>query len=53
MATIAFDSGHPQLGDDLLQTTEALDLTADQRTWVAWQREVYADGAWSGAAKLV
>jgi DNA-binding CsgD family transcriptional regulator len=51
-AEIALSSGHLGLGLDLLRATDSLDLSADQRTMVAWKREAFDGGAWSGASKL-
>jgi len=49
----AFDSGHPELGEDLLRAAESLDLAADQRTWVAYARETFTGGGtWSGATMV-
>jgi DNA-binding CsgD family transcriptional regulator len=49
----AFDSGHPELGEDLLRAAESLDLAADQRTWVAYVRETFTGGGtWSGATMV-
>ena len=52
-ALIAFESGHPELGEDLLRATESLDLAADLRTWVAYERETFTGGGtWSGATMV-
>ena len=52
-ATTAFGSGHPELGEDLLRAAESLDLAADQRTWVAYERETFTGGGtWSGATMV-
>jgi DNA-binding CsgD family transcriptional regulator len=48
----AFDSGYPELGEDLLREAESLDLAADMRTWVAYARETFSGGAWSGATMV-
>ena len=48
----AFDSGYPELGEDLLREAESLDLAADLRTWVAYARETFSGGAWSGATMV-
>lgn len=48
----AFDSGYPELGEDLLREAETLDLEADLRTWVAYARETFSGGAWSGATMV-
>jgi DNA-binding CsgD family transcriptional regulator len=50
-ADFAFSAGQPGLGNDLLRAAESLDLAADQRSQVAWFREVFG-GGWSGAAKI-
>jgi DNA-binding CsgD family transcriptional regulator len=51
-AMTAFESGYPELGEDLLRAAESLDLAPDQRTWVAYYRETFAGGAWSGATMV-
>jgi DNA-binding CsgD family transcriptional regulator len=51
-ATTAFGSGYPELGEDLLRAAESLDLAADLRTWVAYERETFSGGAWSGATMV-
>jgi hypothetical protein len=48
----ALDSGYPELGEDLLREAESLDLAADMRTWVAYARETFSGGAWSGATMV-
>lgn len=48
----AFASGRPELGEDLLRAAESLDLTADLRTWVAYERETFSGGAWAGATMV-
>jgi DNA-binding CsgD family transcriptional regulator len=48
----AYESGRPELGSDLLQTAEPLDLPADVRTWLAYEREIFGEAGWSGAAKV-
>jgi hypothetical protein len=52
-ATTAFGSGHPELGEDLLRAAESLDLAADQRAWMAYERETFTGGGtWSGATMV-
>ena len=51
-AMTAFASGRPELGEDLLRAAESLDLAADLRTWVAYERETFSGGAWSGATMV-
>jgi ATP/maltotriose-dependent transcriptional regulator MalT len=51
-AMTAFGSGYPQLGEDLLRAAESLELAADLRTWVAYERETFTGGAWSGATMV-
>lgn len=51
-AEMAFEFGCPGLGPQFLQATERLDLPAEERTWLSWLRETYADADWSGAAKI-
>jgi DNA-binding CsgD family transcriptional regulator len=52
-ASTAFESGHPELGEDLLRAAESLDLAADLRTWVAFERETFTGGGtWSGATMV-
>jgi DNA-binding CsgD family transcriptional regulator len=52
-ALAAFESGYPELGEDLLRATESLDLAADLRTWVAYERETFTGGGtWSGATMV-
>jgi tetratricopeptide (TPR) repeat protein len=52
-ASAAFQSGHPELGEDLLRATESLDLAPDQRVWVAYERETFTGGgSWSGATMV-
>ncbi len=51
-ADTALSSGRPGYGHELLRAAESLDLSADQRTLVAWMREVFSDGSWSGAAQI-
>jgi DNA-binding CsgD family transcriptional regulator len=51
-ATTAFGSGYPELGEDLLRAVESLNLAADQRAWVAYYRETFSGGAWSGATMV-
>ena len=50
-ASIAFDTGQPGLGPQLLAAAGQLDLSAEERTWLSWQREVYGTD-WSGADRL-
>jgi DNA-binding CsgD family transcriptional regulator len=50
-AELAFEFGRPGLGPQLLRAAEPLDLPADERTWLSWLREAYAEGGWSGAAR--
>jgi DNA-binding CsgD family transcriptional regulator len=51
-AESAFESGDVGLGSDLVRSAESLNLPATLRTWAAWNREVFAESGWSGAAKL-
>jgi len=51
-AAMAFGSGRPGLGPQLLRAAEPLDLPADERAWLSWLREVYTESGWSGAAKV-
>ena len=50
-ASIAFDTGQPGLGPQLLAAAGQLDLSAEERTWLSWQRGVYGTD-WSGADRL-
>jgi DNA-binding CsgD family transcriptional regulator len=49
---LAFGSGSPGLGPQLLRAAEPLDLPADERMWLSWLREVHTESGWSGAAKV-
>ena len=52
-ALAAFESGYPELGEDLLRAAESLGLAADLRTWVAYERETFTGGGtWSGATMV-
>ncbi|HEY3907316.1 MAG TPA: AAA family ATPase, partial [Streptosporangiaceae bacterium] len=51
-AELAFDSGHPGLGPQLLKAAEPLDLPAEERTWLSWLRQAHSGAGWSGAAKV-
>ena len=51
-AEMAFESGRPGLGPQLLQAAEPLDLPAEERTRLSWLRETYAEAEWSGAARV-
>lgn len=51
-AELAFDSGHPGLGPQLLKAAEPLDLPTEERTWLSWLRQAYSGASWSGAAKV-
>lgn len=49
-AEMGFEFGRAGLGPQLLRAAEPLDLPADERTWLSWLREAYAEGDWSGTA---
>jgi DNA-binding CsgD family transcriptional regulator len=51
-AELAFDSGHPGLGPQLLKAAEPLDLPTEERTWLSWLRQAYSGAGWPGAAKV-
>jgi DNA-binding CsgD family transcriptional regulator len=51
-AELAFDSGYPGLGPQLLKAAEPLDLPTEQRTWLSWLRQAHSGAGWSGAAKV-
>ncbi|HXS62568.1 MAG TPA: LuxR C-terminal-related transcriptional regulator [Streptosporangiaceae bacterium] len=51
-AELAFDSGHPGLGPQLLKAAEPLDLPTEERTWLSWLRQSFSGAGWSGAAKV-
>jgi len=51
-AELAFEFGRAGFGPQFLQAAEQLDLPAEERTWLAWLRETYAEVGWSGPAKV-
>jgi hypothetical protein len=51
-AEMGFEFGRPGIGPRFLQAAEPLDLPAEERTWLSWLRETYAETGWSGAAKV-
>jgi DNA-binding CsgD family transcriptional regulator len=51
-AELAFEFGRTGLGPQFLHAAEQLDLPAEERTWLGWLRETYAEVGWSGAAKV-
>jgi DNA-binding CsgD family transcriptional regulator len=51
-AEMAFQFGRPALGPQFLQAAESLDLPAEQRTWISWLRETYAEAGWSGTTNV-
>jgi len=50
-ASMAFGSGRPGLGPQLLKAAEPLDLPPEERALLSWLRESYSAG-WSGIAKV-
>lgn len=51
-AETAFELGRLQLGLELIQVAEPLDLTPEQRTTLSWLRATYDESRWSGVPEL-
>jgi DNA-binding CsgD family transcriptional regulator len=51
-AEMAFDAGHSELGPQLLQAAEPLDLPTEERTWLSWLRQSFPGGGWPAGAKV-